>query len=175
MRHTRISVASYAVAGILVLSAAAVAWARSRDAGAGATAAIGTAAAAETAAMPVADDSGAAVYARECRSCHGEGEARGRRIPPLRGFAVELLVAEGGREYLIDLMFDGRVRFVVDEKVEYQKTHPAYPHLHDAQVAAVLNHMLAAWGNQALLPRGTRPYTAAEVARRRPGRSTSPG
>jgi mono/diheme cytochrome c family protein len=171
MRHTRVRAASYAIAGILALTAAAVGWARSRDTYA--TAAAGEAAPAEAAAMPVAampvaSDSGAAVYARECRSCHGEGEARGRRIPPLRGLAVELLVAEGGREYLIDLMFDGRVRFEEDGKLVYQKTHPAYPHLNDAQVAAVLNHMLAAWGNQALLPRGTRPYTAAEVAGRRP-------
>ena len=163
MRYTRIGLASYAIGAVLVVTAVGVAWARRRPAPEGPPSAVGAAASGPTSAQDV----GATVYDAECSGCHGPGEAR-RGIPALRGGAVSLFTAEGGREYLIELLLDGRVRRAETGGIAYVQSHPGYPRLSDAEVAAVLNHMLVSWGNDAFLPRETIRYTAAEVAARRP-------
>jgi mono/diheme cytochrome c family protein len=155
MRYTRIGLASYSIGAVLVATVVGVAWARSRV-----TAPSGSAG------EPAADV-GAAVYATECRACHGQGEARGRNLPALRGGVVGLFRSEGGRDYLVDLLLDGRVRRADGAQTTYVASHPAYARLSDAELAAVLNHMLSSWGNEALLPRETVRYSAAEVAARR--------
>jgi mono/diheme cytochrome c family protein len=164
VRNTRIGLASYAIASVLVVAVVGVAWTRSR-----ALPEPEATPAAERAAEPIADaqESGATDYQSECSGCHGEGQARGRSIPALRGFAVELFTSEGGRAYLIDFMLDGRVRSVEDGEVAYVESHASYGELPDARIAAILDHMLVSWGNDALLPAERRPYTAAEVAARR--------
>jgi cytochrome c5 len=162
MRYTRIGLASYLLGALLLAAALVVAWARS------------TASAPAPGVAPGAAENGAAwralgasVYAAECASCHGEGERRGRSIPPLRGFAVELFASAGGREYLIDLLLDGRVRRIEGDRVSFEPAHPDYEHLADDEAAALLEHMLRSWGNAALLPADARPYAPAEVAARR--------
>lgn len=173
MRYTRVSTASYVIASVLLLVAVGVAWTRSRVV----QAAPATADSVSMAAVPppgtvAAEHSGlaadSAIYIRDCRSCHGAGEASGRRIPPLRGHTVTLFASEGGRDYLIDLVFDGRVRTLDKDGVAYRQSHPPFGDLTNAEIAAVLNYLLTAWGNGALLPTGTRMYTADEVGRRRP-------
>jgi mono/diheme cytochrome c family protein len=164
VRYTRIGHASYAIGAVLVVTAVGVAWARSRTAPEGPPSAVGAAATGPTSAQDV----GATVYDAECSGCHGTGEARGGGIPALRGGAVSLFSSEGGREYLIELLLDGRVRKAETGGIAYVESHPGYPRLSDAEVAAVLNHMLVSWGNDALLPRETTRYTATEVAARRP-------
>ena len=178
MRYTRVGVASYAIASVLVVTVLGVAWARSRapspptpptaSTEAPATAPSGAAAPAPGAA-PAPQDSGAAAWEAECGACHRDGEARGRSIPALRGLAVTLFTSRGGREYLIDLMLDGRVRSVENGRTEYVESHPSYEELSDASIAAILNHMLESWGNQELLPAEPPLYTAAAVAARRAG------
>jgi len=167
VRYTRIGLASYAVASVLVVAVVGVAWARSR-----AMPEPGRDQPSEASTPPVADaqESGAAAFQSECAACHGEGLARGRSIPALRGYAVELFTLEGGREYLIDFMLDGRVRSMEEGRVVYLDGHPSYAELSDAPIAAILDHILVSWGNDELLPAGRRAYTAAEVAARRPGR-----
>jgi cytochrome c5 len=171
MRYTRVGVASYAIASALVVTVLGVAWARSQ--GRAGTRAITESSAEVPAAeapggpAPPPQESGAAAYEAECGGCHRDGEARGRSIPALRGHAVTLFTSEGGREYLIDLMIDGRVRFVESARTVYEETHPSYEELADATIAAILNHMLVSWGNENLLPTELRLYTAAEVAAQR--------
>lgn len=156
MRYTRVGLASYSIAAMLVVTVVGVAWARSRssaplDSGGDMTGALG-----------------ADVYARECRGCHGTGEARGRSMPALRGRVVDLFASSGGRDYLIDLLLDGRVRRVESGEPTLVDSHPGYAHLSDVEVAAVLNHMLSSWGNDALLPERATLYVDDEVAARRP-------
>ena len=110
---------------------------------------------------------GAEVYAAECVSCHREGEQRGQMIPALREFAVELFVAEGGRDALIDFMLDGRVRRAAEGETSARASHPEYAELSDEQLAAVLNHMLTSWGNADLLPETPALYTPGDAASRR--------
>ena len=177
MRYTRVGFASYAIAGVLLVTVLSVAWARSRASAApGIEAAGATAPAAGVAAprspepdglAPPPQEADAAAYEAECSGCHRSGEARGRAVPALRVHAVSLFTSEGGREYLIDLMLDGSVRFVEDGRTQYDDTHPAYEELSNETVASILNHMLVSWGNRELLPQDARLYTAAEVAARR--------
>jgi cytochrome c553 len=162
MRYTRIGLASYLLGGLLLAAALVVAWVRST---ASAPAPGGAPGAAENGAAWRA--LGASVYAAECASCHGEGERRGRSIPPLRGFVVELFVSAGGREYLIDFLLDGRVRRIEGERVTFEPAHPSYEHLADDEAAALLEHLLRSWGNEALLPAEARVYAPAEMATRR--------
>jgi len=170
--------ASYSIAIVLLIAVVAVAWLRSRERAAppseGATAGAvpSETPAAETRpaggeAGPPPASLGSDVYATQCRGCHGEGEARGRTLPALRGNVVTILGSEGGRAYLIDLLLDGRVRRVEGGETTYAPTHPDYAALSDAEVASVLNHMLTSWGNDALVPQNARPYTSDEIAARR--------
>ncbi|HVS16635.1 MAG TPA: cytochrome c [Thermoanaerobaculia bacterium] len=164
MHHPRVPIGFYLVAAALVLTALLIAWTRSRSA----TVTAGPASAAANQVTAVDPRRlGAEVYASHCSSCHRQGERRGRSIPPLQGFAVELLVAEGGREYLVDFLFDGRVRRVADGEVTWVESHPEFGALSDQEAAAVLNHMLTSWGNAELLGEDDVPYTASEVAARR--------
>ena len=181
MRYTRVGVASYAIASVLVVTVLGVAWARSRAPAPPAPAQAGTQAGTEAAAEapsetaapepgPAAQESAAAAYEAECGSCHRDGEARGRSIPALRGLAVTLFTSRGGRAYLIDLMLDGGVRSIDNGQTVYAETHPSFEELSDARIAAILNHMLESWGNQELLPSEPALYTATAVAARREGR-----
>jgi hypothetical protein len=167
VRYTRIGRASYAIASVLVVTVVGVAWARSRplpqpD--------VPTPVGPADAPVVESQASGADAYRSECAGCHGEGQARGRSIPALRGLAVELFTSEGGRDYLIDFMLDGRVRSMEDGRIVYLDGHPSYPELPDATIAAILDHMLVSWGNDELLPAEARLYTAEEVAARRDAR-----
>ena len=175
MRYNLARGASYIIASALLLVAVGVAWTRSRVV----QAEVATPAhSVSTEAAPppgsvVGDDSGvaadSAIYIRDCRSCHGAGEASGRRVPPLRVHTVELFASDGGRDYLIDFIIDGRVRIPdASSGITYRQSHPPFEQLTNAEIAGVLNYLLTAWGNSALLPTGTRMYTADEVGRRRP-------
>lgn len=171
MRYTRIGMASYSIAAVLLAAVFAVAWLRSRERGAPTSEGV-TSETAETRpvggeAVPPPASLGSDVYATQCRGCHGAGEARGRDVPALRGGAATIFASDGGREYLIDFLLDGRVRRVEGGETRYAPTHPDYAALSDAEVASVLNHMLASWGNDALVPADARPYTSADVAARR--------
>ena len=46
----------------------------------------------------------------------------------------------------------------------YSNVMPAWAQLGDAELAAILDHLLTAWGNEALLPDGTAPYAVDEIA-----------
>jgi len=172
MRYTRIGPLSYGIAAVLVATVVGVARARS-----GAPAAPGsTQPSGPSTAQTTPEDEGgvdvrqvvdSAAWQAECSGCHGAGEARGRSIPALRGLAVELFASEGGRDYLIDFMLDGRVRSVEDGQVVYAESHPSYESLPDSQIAGILNYVLNSWGNDALMPAERRLYGEADIAARR--------
>ncbi|HUF17070.1 MAG TPA: cytochrome c [Thermoanaerobaculia bacterium] len=159
MRYTRLGTATWLIALLLAGFAIAVAFVRS-----------GTSGAPE----PVREDTGvfewqdlgARVYAAECASCHPAGRG-GAGLPPLRVHAVDLFLSEGGREYLIDLLLDGVVRSEVDGAIELMESHPPFDGQTDAQLAAVLNHMLTSWGNDGHLPPDRALYLPEDVKTRR--------
>ena len=128
--------------------------------------------AAETATGDVLADAGAAVdgsrvYAANCASCHGPaGAGIPGAFPPVAGHAAEIAGRDGGRGYLIDAMLYGLMGPIVVNGVSYNGVMPAWGQLSDADIAAVLDHIVALDGP------ATAPFTADEVAAQR-GRGLS--
>jgi cytochrome c oxidase subunit II len=128
--------------------------------------------AAETATGDVLADAGAAVdgsrvYAANCASCHGPaGAGIPGAFPPVAGHAAEIAARDGGRGYLIDAMLYGLMGPIVVNGVSYNGVMPAWGQLSDADIAAVLDHIVALDGPAAA------PFTADEVAAQR-GRGLS--
>jgi len=107
---------------------------------------------------------GAQVYA-QCAGCHQTtGQGIAGAFPPL---AKELprIVSKGeaGRQYLIQVVLFGLQGPIVAQGKTYNGVMPSFGYLSDDDLAAVLNHVLTAWGNDKLLPKGFKPLTAAEV------------
>jgi mono/diheme cytochrome c family protein len=77
---------------------------------------------------------GAAIYAEKCASCHGpNGEGQGDIFPALAGNANLADV-----DMVIDTVLHGR---------QGTAMVPWGDQLSDEQIAAVINHILSAWGN----------------------------
>jgi mono/diheme cytochrome c family protein len=157
MRYQQLSFASLAIALLLFAVAVATALLRSRPLE------LPPPPAAVADEDPEADwrALGRRVFQARCASCHPGGEGVGRAIPPLRGLFVERFYAPGGREASIDLVVRGT-------SLEGEAgAHPDEPDLSDREVAAVINHMLSAWGNEALLPPDAHWVAPEEVMARR--------
>jgi len=120
-----------------------------------------------TAPEPPADDwreAGAAVYRNSCLACHqATGQGLPGVFPPLAGHAPELIAVEGGREYLIKSILYGLQGPITVSGVAYNGLMPGFAHLSDADIAAVVNHTLIEWGNEALLPADFAPLEPQEV------------
>jgi mono/diheme cytochrome c family protein/heme/copper-type cytochrome/quinol oxidase subunit 4 len=115
---------------------------------------------------------GEQTYASTCQGCHQAGGAGLPGVfPPLAGNIPSLHNAEGGREYLIDVLLYGLTGQIQVNGQTFNGTMPAWASLSDEQIAAVLNHELTAWGNAEELESFT-PIGADEVAARR---GESPG
>ena len=90
-------------------------------------------------------------YVLHCQGCHrADGSGSPGAVPSLRGDMARFLRVPGGREYLVRV--PGTAQSPLD----------------DAETAALLNWMLAAF-SPGSLPTDFRPYTGSEVQRlRRP-------
>lgn len=106
---------------------------------------------------------GAQVYAA-CSGCHqAEGQGLAGAFPPLAGHAPELYRAD--REYLVRVLLYGLAGPIQVEGQTYAGVMPAWAdQLSDEQIAAVLNHIVTAWGNEEALPEDFSPYAAGDVA-----------
>jgi len=108
--------------------------------------------------------SGQEIYA-QCAGCHqATGQGVPGAFPPLAG-QLPLIVAKGdaGRQYLVQVVLFGLQGSLTVQGKTYNGMMPPYGHLSDADVAAVLNYALNAWGNDKLLPKEFKPLTAEEV------------
>ncbi len=120
-----------------------------------------TAPAAGAAAAGGADGEG--VYAANCASCHqSTGQGVPGAFPPLVTHAAELYAA--GRDYLPKLLLYGLEGEISVEGSAYNGQMPAWGSLSDEELAATLNYVLSAWGNDARLPPDFTPYTPEEIA-----------
>ena len=108
-------------------------------------------------------DTGMALWDARCYGCHAE-------VP----YVSELFVADGGRDYLIDLMLYGaQGEAEIFGAVEVLR-HRAYGDtFDDDELSALLNLMLVAWGNDEALPADAEFYTPDEIGDAR-GRDVSP-
>lgn len=130
------------------------------DTATGAVADVAADAAADAAAGAAVD--GARVYAANCASCHGPaGAGIPGAFPPLAGHAADLAVLDGGRVFLIDAMLYGLQGPIVVNGVSYNNVMPAWGQLADADIAAVLDHIVGLGGPEVA------PFTVDEVAAER--------
>lgn len=149
MRHATAHRATFVIAAIIAAVSALFAWIRSHDI---VIAPRRTFAAPQEAAA-VDLSRGDAFYANNCRMCHGT-------LPHLG----KLAATAGGREYFADLMvfgLDGKIEIAGKLKEVF---HPPFDGESDDDLAAVINYMLASWGNAASLPADWKPMAPREVA-----------
>lgn len=149
--------------GIVAAGAASAAGA-APAAGAGQPAGDGAAPAAQAdASLP----DGAAVFSQVCAGCH-QANAQGipGAFPPLAGgHAPELYVAD--RDYPILVVLYGLQGPIQVAGASYNSVMTPQLQLSDAEIAAVLNHVMTSFGNDAALPADFAPYTADDVAAQR--------
>lgn len=110
---------------------------------------------------------GEAVYQANCASCHqANGQGLAGAFPPLEGHAASLFNADGGREYLINLLLYGLQGQIAADGGSYNGVMPAWGQLGDQQLADTLNYILSAWGNDVRVSAEPN-YQASDIAEKR--------
>ena len=108
---------------------------------------------------------GETVFTTNCASCHqATGQGIPGAFPPLAGHAPELVAADGGRAYLVNVLLYGLQGPITVSDTAYNGVMPAWGHLGDDQLAAVANHVLHAWDNDQALPDDFAPIQPDEFA-----------
>jgi mono/diheme cytochrome c family protein len=167
MRHFLANVATYTIAAMLLVGAALFAWMRS------AQLVITDEAAVLARYEPTPahefrwEELGSDSYVRNCANCHGT-EGEGWDQYPGLGHSASLFAAPGGRDHLVDVHLYGLA------SPRWRAPMPPMGHMHDAELAAVINHVLTRFGNRGRLPADARLYVPSDVASRR-GLGLSPG
>jgi mono/diheme cytochrome c family protein len=117
---------------------------------------------------------GARTYDTSCGGCHqrsGRGIAGG--FPPLAGHAPEVFAQKGGG-FLARLVLFGMTGPIEVEGTQYNGNMPSWANsLKDDEIAAVIDHVLTAWGNEAHLPKDFKPIVPADIAAARAENLTS--
>lgn len=131
---------------------------------AGAPAAGDAAAADQAAAGDAAAVDGATAYA-VCAACHQPtGQGLPGAFPPLAGHAADLY--EASRDYIVDVVLYGLMGQILVDGMPYNGVMPSHEHLSDAELAAILNHVLTSFGNEDRIE-AFEPYAPADIAARR--------
>ena len=103
-----------------------------------------------------------------CAGCHGtKMTGLAGAVPPHVGHLPNVVAADGGRRYLINVLLYGLEGDVTILGEPYNAVMPAWGQLTDEEIAAILNFELHAYGNDALLPEEFAPIVPAEVAAER--------
>jgi mono/diheme cytochrome c family protein len=112
----------------------------------------------------VAAEDGAAIYKR-CAACHlGDGAGVPGAFPPLKANAKSLAATTNGRRYLALTVIRGLSGPITVEGKSFRGIMPAQAGLNDAQVAAVLNHVLRGASAKAFTPGEVAGYRAGGAA-----------
>jgi mono/diheme cytochrome c family protein len=117
---------------------------------------------------------GARVFDTSCSVCHQQnGQGIAGAFPPLAGHVAETFAQQNGREYLVRLVLFGLEGAIVVKGDTFDSAMPPWAQLGDEEIAAALDHVLTAWGNDKLLPRDFTPILPADVAAARAQRLTA--
>lgn len=121
---------------------------------------------AKPAAVAGAGDEGRQVFDQVCAACHmATGMGLPGAFPPLAGHFPDLLAADGGHEYAAGVVLFGLQGAITVDGQTFNSLMPPQQQLSDEQIAAVLNYVGSAWGNEP--PAGAAPFTAEDVAAQR--------
>jgi mono/diheme cytochrome c family protein len=117
---------------------------------------------------------GARVFDASCAVCHQQnGQGIAGAFPPLAGHVAETFAQRNGRDYLVRLVLFGLEGAIVVKGNTFDSAMPPWAQLGDNEIAAALDHILTAWGNDKLLPRDFAPILPADVAAARVQRLTA--
>lgn len=107
---------------------------------------------------------GEMLYLQSCASCHmPEGTGQLQDTPALAGHLPHLYNAEGGRFYLMNVVMFGLSGEVTVLGDTINRSMPPRFTLSNAELAAILNHVLTAWGNADLIEGEFEEFTADEL------------
>jgi mono/diheme cytochrome c family protein len=107
---------------------------------------------------------GAALFATHCVACHQAGGVGTPGLAPaLAGDLGRRAALPAGRDYLVQVMLAGLNGPIQSDGQAYNGFMPSFARLSDAELAALLNHVVLELNAQAL-PAGYQPLGAAEVA-----------
>ena len=116
--------------------------------------------------LALAQADGAKLYA-QCAGCHlANGQGIPGLFPPLAGHVAEILSKQGGKEYLIKVLLWGLQGQIEVKGMKYNNNMPSFALLKDEEIAAVLNHIATAWGDNKKV-KDFKPFTAEEVKKLR--------
>lgn len=91
-----------------------------------------------------AAEDGAALYTAQCALCHqGSGGGAPGQYPPLRDRVNRIAATDAGRHYLADLLTNGMAGHITAAGQDYVGYMPSFRQLADAQIAAILNHVIS--------------------------------
>jgi mono/diheme cytochrome c family protein len=111
-----------------------------------------------------AADDGATIYKR-CAACHlANGAGVPGAFPPLKTDVRALAGTAAGRRYLALVVIRGVSGPITVEGKPYRGMMPAQAGLNDAQVAAVLNHVVRGGSAKPFTPREIAGYRAGSAA-----------
>ncbi len=111
-----------------------------------------------------AADDGATIYKR-CAACHlANGAGVPGAFPPLKSDVRALAGTAAGRRYLALVVIRGVSGPITVEGKAYRGMMPAQAGLNDAQVAAVLNHVVRGGTAKPFTPREIAGYRAGSAA-----------
>ncbi len=121
---------------------------------------------------PIAEtdtSAGETIFNTNCMACHQTtGQGIPGAFPPLAGHLPEVVAADGGREYAIDVVLYGLQGAINVNGMAYNSVMTPWASMFDdQQIADVLNYAATAWDNAAALPEGFTAFTAEEVATQR--------
>ncbi|MBM3463617.1 MAG: cytochrome c [Armatimonadetes bacterium] len=115
--------------------------------------------------IPLPPGSGSRLYGQNCGGCHqDDGSGSQAFYPPLKTHAANLLKVPGGCTYLAYVVLFGLGgQFQLNGQTYAGAMPPMGSQLSDNEIAAILNFVATAWGNDKRLPKGFRKYTATEI------------
>ncbi|HHO55764.1 MAG TPA: cytochrome c, partial [Trueperaceae bacterium] len=106
-----------------------------------------------------AEVSGEDVYNSNCASCHqATGAGIPGAFPPLAGNAINH--AKNNRDYLPATVINGLTGQIDVNGQSFNGAMPAWKHLSDAEITAVINYVTSNWDDAT----GLEPYTTDEIA-----------
>ena len=116
--------------------------------------------AAKTATAEPAAVDGATLFKEQCSACHQpNGQGVAGQFPPLAG-NPDLFLSHAFPAKVALFGMEGKI---TTEGKTIESVMPPFAHLSDAQIAAVVNYVRGAWGNDKLKPAGLKPVDAAAV------------
>jgi mono/diheme cytochrome c family protein len=107
---------------------------------------------------------GPRTYDTYCSGCHQpSGRGVAGAFPPLAGHAPQLLEQKGSA-FMVRLVLFGMTGAIEVDGTQYNGVMPSWSSLRDDEIAAALNEVLTAWGNEAHLPKDFKPILPSDVA-----------